>query len=253
MAHDLRKYRIGLIVPSSNVTMETELPAMMRARESVSPERFTFHSSRIRLLNVEPEALSRMNSEVKDCLSRLEDAGVDVVVKACLVAAMLEDSLSHHEFTRDVSEHITERNMDAGFITSAHSLTAALKTLGARNIALITPYTDDLTAVVVGYIEDEGIKVSDYLNLSVSDNRQVGRLNPEGLLDYAKELKLSGKDALIISACVQMPSLSVIGRAEEIYGLPVISAATSTALSMLKRLGLNTRVPGAGKLLSGEY
>jgi len=106
---------------------------------------------------------------------------------------------------------------------------------------------------VVGYIEDEGIKVSDYLNLSVSDNRQVGRLNPAGLLDYAKELKLSGKDALIISACVQMPSLSVIGRAEEIYGLPVISAATSTAFSMLKRLGLNTRVPGAGKLLSGEY
>ena len=55
-----------------------------------------------------------------------------------LQAAMLEDSLSHHEFKRDVSEHITDRNMDAGFITSAHSLIAALKILGARNIALIT-------------------------------------------------------------------------------------------------------------------
>ena len=28
-----RRYRIGQIVPSSNVTMETEIPALFRARE----------------------------------------------------------------------------------------------------------------------------------------------------------------------------------------------------------------------------
>ena len=43
-----RTYRIGQIVPSSNTTMETEIPAMLRAREAVAPERFTFHSSRMR-------------------------------------------------------------------------------------------------------------------------------------------------------------------------------------------------------------
>ncbi|MAY88152.1 MAG: Asp/Glu racemase, partial [Pseudooceanicola sp.] len=31
-------YRIGQIVPSSNVTMETEIPALLRAREGVFPE-----------------------------------------------------------------------------------------------------------------------------------------------------------------------------------------------------------------------
>ena len=36
-----RTYRIGQIVPSSNTTMETEIPAMLRARESIEPERFT--------------------------------------------------------------------------------------------------------------------------------------------------------------------------------------------------------------------
>ena len=39
-------YRIGQIVPSSNTTMETEIPAMLRARESVLPERFTIASLR---------------------------------------------------------------------------------------------------------------------------------------------------------------------------------------------------------------
>ena len=39
-----RTYRIGQIVPSSNTTMETEIPAMLRAREAIEPERFTFLS-----------------------------------------------------------------------------------------------------------------------------------------------------------------------------------------------------------------
>ncbi|RYD91535.1 MAG: Asp/Glu racemase, partial [Sphingobacteriales bacterium] len=30
-----KTYRIGQIVPSSNVTMETEIPALLRARESI--------------------------------------------------------------------------------------------------------------------------------------------------------------------------------------------------------------------------
>ena len=32
-----RAFRIGQIVPSSNTTMETEVPAMLRAREAVYP------------------------------------------------------------------------------------------------------------------------------------------------------------------------------------------------------------------------
>lgn len=47
-------HRIGQIVPSSNVTMETEVPALLRAREAVAPERFTFHSSRMRMTRVTP-------------------------------------------------------------------------------------------------------------------------------------------------------------------------------------------------------
>jgi maleate cis-trans isomerase len=40
-------YRIGQIVPSSNITMETEIPAMLQARQLIRPERFAFHSSRV--------------------------------------------------------------------------------------------------------------------------------------------------------------------------------------------------------------
>ena len=57
-------HRVGLIVPSSNTTMETEVPALLRARERVRPEdTFSFHSARLRMEDVTPEALRAMNEE----------------------------------------------------------------------------------------------------------------------------------------------------------------------------------------------
>jgi maleate isomerase len=38
--------RIGLVVPSSNVTVETEMPALLARHPSA---RFSFHSSRMRM------------------------------------------------------------------------------------------------------------------------------------------------------------------------------------------------------------
>ena len=57
-------------MPSSNTTIETEIPAMLRAREALWPERFSFHSSRMRMHRVTPEELANMNKEGLRCRSR---------------------------------------------------------------------------------------------------------------------------------------------------------------------------------------
>ena len=57
-------YRIGQIVPSSNTTMETEIPAMLTARQLIRPERFTFHSSRMRMKTVKKEEKSPIKSNI---------------------------------------------------------------------------------------------------------------------------------------------------------------------------------------------
>ena len=74
-----RTFRVGQIVPSSNTTMETEIPAMLRAREAVEPERFTFHSSRMRMKKVTKEELAAMDSDSGRCAAELVDARVDVL------------------------------------------------------------------------------------------------------------------------------------------------------------------------------
>jgi maleate isomerase len=60
-------------------------------------------------------------------------------------------------------------------------------------------------------------------------------------------------DAVVLSACVQMPSLPVVAQVEAMTGKPVVTAAIATTYAMLKALNLDTIVPGAGALLSGAY
>src|SRR5580698_4627877 len=83
-----KRFRIGQIVPSSNTTMETEIPAMLLARQSIRPERFTFHSSRMRMKTVSRDELAAMDGESDRCAAELSDARVDVLGYACLVAIM---------------------------------------------------------------------------------------------------------------------------------------------------------------------
>ena len=137
-------------------------------------------------------------------------------------------------------------------MTSAGALVAGLKALKARKIAMVAPYLKPLTRLVIEYIEAEGIQVTDSISLEVADNLEVGRLDPVGLTKIYRELKLDGADVLVLSSCVQMPSLAAIPVVEKECGLPVVSAAVCTTHQMLQRLGLKTYVPNAGALLSGK-
>jgi len=244
-----RTYRIGQIVPSSNTTMETEIPAMLRARESVLPERFTFHSSRMRMHRVVKEELEAMNREGLRCAAELADARVDVMSTACLVAIMAMGPGYHRQVEQDLWRIARENHCEAPVMTSAGALVAGLKAMGARRIALMTPYMKPLTAAVVAYIEDEGIEVLDALSFEIPDNLEVGRRNPLQLLDDVRRLHIANADAVVLSACVQMPSLAAIQVAQDRLGVPVTSTAVCTVRQMLDHLGLAPIVPDAGALL----
>ncbi len=248
-----RPFRIGQIVPSSNTTMETEVPAMLRAREAVRPERFTFHSSRMRMHNVVREELEAMNRQGLRCAAELADARVDVMSTACLVAIMAMGSGYHREVEAELTRVARENRCDAPVMTSAGALVEGLHIMGARRVSLLAPYMRPLMDLVVAYIEAEGITVVDSRCFEIPDNLDVGRRDPALLLEDMRRLDTTGVDAVVLSACVQMPSLPSIQAAEDLLGLPVTSTAVCTTRGMLDRLGLEPVVPGVGALLSGRY
>lgn len=248
-----KSYRIGQIVPSSNTTMETEIPAMFRAREAVASERFTFHSSRMRMKKVTREELAAMDDESGRCALELSDAQVDVMGYACLIAIMSRGAGYHRQSQRRLHEATIDNGFPTPVISSAGALVEGLATLGAKKVAIITPYMKPLTQMVVDYIQSEGIEVVDSIALEIPDNLEVGRQDPLNLLEIVKRLKWVDADAVVLSACVQMPSLAAIQQVEDSIRLPVVSAATCTTFQMLKALGLASIVPNAGRLLSGQY
>lgn len=248
-----RSYRVGLIVPSSNTTMETEIPAMLRAREQVLPERFTFHSSRMRMKQVTKEELAAMDRDSDRCALELSDARMDVMGYACLVAIMSMGLGYHRTSQRRLGEVAAANGAPAPVATSAGALIEGLQALGAKRVAIITPYLKPLTQLVIGYIQAEGIEVVDSVSLEIHDNLAVGARDPRAPADLWKQLNLKGVDVIVASACVQMPSLAAVPLIEQASGLPVVSSAVCTTWSLLKHLGLERRVPGAGALLSGRY
>ena len=245
--------KIGQIVPSSNLTMEREIPAMLRAREEILPERFSFHSSRMRMKKVTKEELEAMDKDSDRCALELSDARVDVLGYACLVAIM---SMGHgyHRISQDrLQQRTRENGAEAPVVTSAGALVDGLLALKAKKIAVICPYMKPLTQLVVDYIENEGVAVQDFTALEIPDNLDVAAHDPARLLDIYPKLNTAGVDAVVLSACVQMPSLASVQQAEDRLGLPVTSAAICTTWQMLKALELEARVPGCGELLSGKY
>lgn len=248
-----KNFRVGLIVPSSNTTMETEIPAMLRAREAVLPERFTFHASRMRMKSVTKEELVAMDRDSDRCALELSDARVDVMGYACLVAIMSMGKGYHRESQRRLHAATVANGAPTPVITSAGALVEGLQALGAKRVSIIAPYMVPLTRMVIDYIEGEGIEVIDSISLEIHDNLVVGARDPKAPAELWKKLNVKGADAIVASACVQMPSLASIALIEAESGLRVVSSAVCTTYAMLKSLGLERRVPNAGALLSGQY
>ncbi|GAA4079337.1 maleate cis-trans isomerase [Nocardioides kongjuensis] len=235
-------------MPSTNVTVETEIPQILR-RAGVD---LSFHSSRMRMHSVTPEQLRAMNAQRERCVLEIGDAGVDVVLYACLVAIMAMGPGHHRDTEFRIAEQLGAGGSDTRVLSSAGALLRGLADLGVARVALVMPYLRPLAEQVVAYIEAEGITVADWRALEVADNAEVGCIPGDRIMEAARSLDLTDVDAVVLSCCVQMPSLDLVQAAEDELGLPVLSAATAGAYSILRSLGLPVDVPGAGSLLRAD-
>lgn len=238
-------HRVGLIVPSSNVTVETEIPGIL-ARAKAD---FSFHSSRMRMHSVTPEELRAMNAQRERCVLEIGDAQVDAVLYACLVAIMAGGPGHHRDAEFRIAEQLGSGGSDTKVLSSAGALLQGLEALDVKRVALVMPYMRPLAEQIVAYIEAEGIVVVDWRALEVADNVEVGRIPGERIMAAARDLDLDRADALVLSCCVQMPSLDLIQAAEDELKIPVLSAATAGAYSILRSLGVPVDIPAAGALM----
>ena len=236
-------HRVGLVVPSSNTTMETEVPELLRRREAVAPERFTTHTRPGADAPGDAGGAGPDERGQRPVRGELADARCDVLAYACLVAVMAEGPGAHEAAEARLAAAARAAGHAMPVVTSAGALVAGLSALGrAAGGADRAVRAEPLTAKVVrlpGRLRRRGGRRGS-ASASPTTSRSAGS-TPARLPELARGWTCADADAVVLSACVQMPSLPAVPVVEEELGLPVLTAATATVHQVLTRLGLSTR------------
>jgi maleate isomerase len=227
--------KIGQIVPSSNTTAEYEVSKIM----SSAAENFSFHSTRIKMTDVSKEALLKMNQDFKQSASLLQDAKIDIGFYACMIALLVGGECQAEEIIKELNLEI---------VLSTKALIYGLKKLKAKNVFLITPYSESLTNLVEAYLVKNDINVSYKYFFNEPDNYKVGQLDQYQIRNYIEEKNLTNIDTIIVSACVQMPSINVLQQIEDEFKIPAISTSSCTAKLLLDKLKIDSKPIGYGSL-----
>ena len=229
-------YRIGLLVPSSNTTVE---PEFYRAL----PASVTLHTARLFLTEITPEAILKLVEDLETQSRLLASADVDVI----LLGATAPSFLKGAGYDREVIARI-EKAAGKTATTTSTALLRALRVLGAKRIVLGSAYTDKVNAIAQSFLEENGFEVVAARGLGIVDNLAVGRLGPESAYELARAAATADADAVVL-ACTNWRSMDVIERLERELGKPVLSTTQVSVWDTLRLVGYRGEIPGYGRLL----
>ena len=124
-----------------------------------------------------------------------------------------------------------------------------LRALGARRIALLTPYPDRTNAVVGDYVAGQGFEIVAKGSFKQSGGPFIARIPPEDIYEAGVALGGNEVDALFVS-CTALRVSSVLERIEDRIGKPVVASNQALAWDCLRRAGIDDAVPNAGRLFA---
>src|SRR5438477_604310 len=112
---------------SRHLTGASDEPAHWKAGP-LAAERFSFHSARMPMTEVTPEALAAMDHEADGCAADLADAECDAMAYACLVAIMAAGPGAHRRAEQRLS-HVASADGSVRVVTSAGALGEGIRRL----------------------------------------------------------------------------------------------------------------------------
>lgn len=204
--------RIGLMVPINNTTLARELADAM-------PEALltTLRIPRGQGL-LTAQTLPAYQGGALKLAQRFADQPVDVVGYGCTAAGFIGGPAADRALAAELAA-IT----GAPVVTTARSMVLELQRVGARSIALVTPYLDEVNACLKSFLEEAGIRVRRFDSLYAADVDVLGSITPEQVEAIARTTMDDGCDAMFI-ACAQLPTRTILAGLQEAFGRPVISA-----------------------------
>ena len=227
--------RIGLIVPSSNTTMEMELCSAL-------PEGVSLHTARMPLRNVNEDELIKMSALAVESAKLLRDADVDIILYGCTSGSFVGGK----DFEKELEAKI-EGEVNIPVVTTSTAVIEALKILDVRDVLVITPYTDEINQREREFLEANDFEVLDIRGLGIEENTKIGRLEPYEAYRLAKATFMDEADAVFIS-CTNFRTFEIIEMLEDDLGIPVVTSNQASLWLTLRELDVMEKIPGLGRL-----
>ena len=229
--------RIGMIVLASDYTVEHEFRRVMTipgvdiyaARIENSP-------------TITPKTLAAMEARIAPT-TRLLLPGekLDVIAYGCTSASMVMGEEA-------VFRQIKKVQPDAACTTPATAAFAAFDALGAKKIAVLTPYRRDVNTHVQQYIEKADYTVSVFGSFNEEQDPVVARIDSASLSNAIDTLVKDRDVDMVFVSCTSVRLLDAAPAIEKRIGLPVTSSNHAMAWHCLRLAGVNDLMPSLGKL-----
>ncbi len=227
--------RIGLLVPSSNTTVE---PEFYRAL----PSGVSLHTARLYLTQIAPEAIAEMVRDIAVQAKLLASAEVDVIVLGATAPSFLKGL----GYDKNIIAEI-EKATGIAATTTSTALIQAIQFIGAKRVVLGAAYDDKVNAIAKSFMEASGITVLDAQGLGYVDNLKVGRLEAQTAYDLACKVDCPEAEAIVL-ACTNWKTMDVIDRIEQKTGKPVVTTTQASIWACLRMIG-GANVQGFWQLL----
>lgn len=234
-----RGVRLGVIVPSINIVMESWA-------NQVLPAGVSLHAARMLM----PDALTPDGIKLMDAtdghraVGQIATCRPHAMAYGCTASSIVQ-GVAYDQHLRE--EMTTQTGIPS--TTAAHAIMTAAATLGAKTVAVVSPYTAEIDKAEHRYFEAAGLTVVGGAYLGITDNFKLAEPTPEMLFKLGTDGWDQRADALIIS-CLNTPSHTVIDRLEEKLGKPVITSTQATLWHLLRLAGVNDKIRGYGRLLT---
>lgn len=240
----MRKQRVGLVWPEPVQDGHlAELRALVRPEVCLDVEAVESEpvpEQNITLAHV--EGLAR-DPNIAEAAGRLAERGAEALAYGCTSGSYVLGP------TGDAAMIEQMRNA-AGVpaTTTTTAVVAALRTLGTRSVAVLSPHIDDLNTRLQAYLEAAGFSVVVMVGLNLRCD--IEAVEPADTHDIVEsQVDRPDADAVFIS-CTGMRTAAIINDLEASLGKPVVTANQATLWHLGQLVGVLTATPDRGRLLA---
>ena len=235
--------RIGIVVPSTNTTVQPETD-MLRVPG------VTCHTGRVtikeRPLNTEEafyEHMQMMRDGLGTAIDQIMTADLDHLIMGIALETFWGGVAAADKFQADLAQ-----SAGVGITMGSTAAVAALHRFGARKIGILTPHQPRGDEIVRAYFVEAGFEVVRLKGLACKTPRLIAQVPLEDIRSALSELAGDGVEALLTLGTA-LPAAGIAAEAERWLGKPVLAVNVVSYWHALRQCGIEDRVHGHGRIL----